>query len=143
MMPGLYLIDTDATGERSFSYWRSTSAARQMFAPDSGLTPEFLDGVDTLYLSGITIAILDVPARDRLADGLTRFRPAAEGWHSIPTIVRSSGPMSPPRGPRCLALSRLTDIAFPSQDDEVALFGEAGTGAILDRYAQRASGKVR
>ena len=75
LMPGLYLIDTDASGERSFSYWRSASAARQMFgAWTSGLTPGFLDGFDTLYLSGISIAILDDAARDRLADGLTRFR---------------------------------------------------------------------
>ena len=28
---GLYAISTDAAGERSFSYWRDTSAARAMF----------------------------------------------------------------------------------------------------------------
>ena len=28
---GLYAINTDASGERSFSYWRDTSAAREMF----------------------------------------------------------------------------------------------------------------
>jgi 2-dehydro-3-deoxygluconokinase len=30
----------------------------------------------------------------------------------------------------------LTDIAFPSRDDEVALFGNARTEDILDRYEQ-------
>jgi 2-dehydro-3-deoxygluconokinase len=29
---GLYAISTDAQGERSFAYWRDTSAAREMFA---------------------------------------------------------------------------------------------------------------
>ncbi|MEC7933655.1 MAG: PfkB family carbohydrate kinase, partial [Pseudomonadota bacterium] len=35
-LPGLYAIETDATGERTFHYWRSEAAARRMFAlPDS------------------------------------------------------------------------------------------------------------
>ena len=136
MMPGLYLIDTDASGERSFSYWRSTSAARQMFGAGSGLTPEFLDGFDTLYLSGISVAILDDVARDRLADGLTRFRARGgrvafdSNYRPVlwPDVTTARKQMS-----RFIAL---TDIAFPSLDDEAALTGEAGTWAILDRYAQ-------
>src|SRR3954466_46561 len=30
-LPGLYLIETAATGERSFSYWRDASPARELF----------------------------------------------------------------------------------------------------------------
>ena len=30
--PGLYAISTDASGERSFTYWREASAARDMFS---------------------------------------------------------------------------------------------------------------
>src|SRR4051812_46719730 len=30
-LPGLYLIETDAAGERSFSYWRENSPARELF----------------------------------------------------------------------------------------------------------------
>lgn len=134
-MPGLYLIDTDERGERSFSYWRSSSAARRMFGPESGLTPGFLDGFDTLYLSGISIAILDPVARDKLAAGLTHFRArggrvAFDSNHRPalwPDVATARAEMS-----RFIAL---TDIAFPSQDDEAALFGEVGIQAILDRYA--------
>lgn len=135
LMPGLYLIDTDERGERSFSYWRSTSAARQMFAPGSGLTPDFLDGFDTLYLSGISIAILDGPARDRLAEGLTRFRARGgrvafdSNYRPVlwPDVATARAEMS-----RFIGLS---DIAFPSQDDETALFGAGGVQTILNRYA--------
>ena len=135
LMPGLYLIDTDAKGERSFSYWRSTSAARQMFAPGSGLTPDFLDGFDTLALSGISIAILDAPARDRLAAALTRFRARGgrvafdSNYRPVlwPDVATARAEMT-----RFIALC---DIAFPSQDDEAALFGDAGVPSILDRYA--------
>ena len=30
-LPGLYLIETDAAGEREFFYWRDTSPARDLF----------------------------------------------------------------------------------------------------------------
>src|SRR5687767_2576488 len=40
--PGLYMIDTDAKGERSFSYWRREAPARQLFE-DSALAPRLSD----------------------------------------------------------------------------------------------------
>ncbi len=134
-MPGLYLIDTDAHGERSFSYWRSTSAARRMFAAESSLTTAFLEGFDTLYLSGISIAILDAGARDRLAGALAGFRDRG-GRVAFDTnyrpvlwadVVTARAEMTRFIG--------LTDIAFPSRDDEAALFGDLLTKDILDRYA--------
>lgn len=136
LMPGLYLIDTDDAGERSFSYWRSTSAARRMFAPDSGLTPAFLDRFDTLYLSGISIAILDPTARDALAEGLARFR-ARGGRVAFDTNYRPV--LWPDRDTAQAQMSRfiaLSDVAFPSRDDEAALFGDTGNAGILDRYAK-------
>jgi 2-dehydro-3-deoxygluconokinase len=135
MMPGLYLIDTDARGERSFSYWRATSAARRMFAPESGLTMDFLDRFDTLYLSGISIAILDPAARDHLAGGLGRFR-ARGGRVAFDTNYRPA--LWPDLDTARSQMSRflaLTDIGFPSRDDEEALFGSGEPQAILNRYA--------
>ena len=35
-LPGLYTIRTDARGERSFTYWRSASAARDMLRGRAG-----------------------------------------------------------------------------------------------------------
>lgn len=135
-MPGLYLIDTDAKGERSFSYWRSTSAARQMFAPEGGLRPGLLDRFDTLYLSGISIAILDAPARDLLADALVPFR-ARGGRVAFDTNYRPV--LWPDLATARTQMTRfltLTDIAFPSRDDEAALFGDLRLEDALDRYAQ-------
>lgn len=62
--PGLYMIDTDAQGERSFSYWRSEAPARQLFE-DPGLAGK-LGTADAIYTSGITLAILDDLGRERL-----------------------------------------------------------------------------
>lgn len=70
-MPGLYLIETDAGGERRFSYWRDHSAARAYFdRPPDELTPleRLADAQDVaaLYFSGISLAILAPVARERL-----------------------------------------------------------------------------
>ena len=58
-LPGLYAIESDAYGERSFAYWRKDSAARRMFR---------LEGIETainaaanaelLYFSLITLSTI-------------------------------------------------------------------------------------
>ncbi len=81
---GLYTIQTDEDGERSFSYWRSDSAARGL-AEDGEHLLAALTGSDLVYLSGITLAILSPVARDRL---MASVAPGHFEWHSI----RISGP---------------------------------------------------
>lgn len=65
-LPGMYLIETDAQGERRFSYWREHSAAKAYFEVE--LTP--LEAEEqrfaALYLSGISLAILPPQGRERL-----------------------------------------------------------------------------
>jgi 2-dehydro-3-deoxygluconokinase len=73
-MPGLYMIEVDAKGERSFSYWRDTSAAKSYF--EAAMTPleEALPTIDALYLSGISLAILPPAGRHRLIAAMARLR---------------------------------------------------------------------
>ena len=65
--PGLYMIEVDACGERSFSYWRENSAARAYFdaAEPSPLEAQ-AERWDGFYLSGISLAILPPAARERV-----------------------------------------------------------------------------
>ena len=67
-LPGLYMIDVDEHGERSFSYWRDQSAARSYFDAPAGSTPleTAIDSIDLLYISGISLAILPEAGRQRL-----------------------------------------------------------------------------
>lgn len=68
-LPGLYAIETDPSGERSFHYWRSEAAARRMFAlPDSAAMIEQAAASDLLYFSLITLAILPDEGRELLLD---------------------------------------------------------------------------
>lgn len=68
---GLYQIHTDDAGERSFTYWRSASAAKQMFSAKEHGNPEqhietlatTLQEFDMVMFSGITLAILEPESR--------------------------------------------------------------------------------
>jgi 2-dehydro-3-deoxygluconokinase len=66
-LPGLYAIETDATGERTFHYWRSEAAAKRMFAlPASEAMVEQAAQSNLLYFSLITLAILPDEGREAL-----------------------------------------------------------------------------
>ena len=132
-MPGLYAIETDAAGERSFAYWRSSSAARTLFDEDGRDPTDVLAGHDLVLLSGISLAILSSNARDRLRSALEGFR-ANGGLLAFDSNFR-------PHLWNDLELARTeterfwrcTDIALPSVDDEMALFGNAGSTEVIAR----------
>lgn len=126
--PGLYAITTGDDGERSFTYWRSTSAARQMFSDgDYGV----LEPYDALYLSGITLAILPHEIRLALLNWLqcrrvtliydSNYRPRL--WDSIDHAQHVTA-----------AFWDRADIVLPSIDDEMALFEETAAHVVA-RFA--------
>lgn len=72
---GLYLVNTDASGERSFQYWRSHSAAKATMAlleQQPKLKAELKP--TTVFFSGITLAILDSQARAQLCQWLEELK---------------------------------------------------------------------
>lgn len=131
-IPGLYAISTDAAGERDFTYWRATSAARDLLQPP-GLTLEMLCPADLVYLSAITLAILRPEDRARLIGLLSRYQ--AQGGRIAfdsnyrprlwPDVQTARAAISTAWG--------LCDIALPSFDDEQALFGLEDQEDILAR----------
>ena len=132
---GIYSVSTDAHGERSFHYWRSESAARRLFAVEE--TAMFMPDADIIYLSGITLAILTPAARRRLVEVLILRRAAGSKiafdsnyrpklWENVATARRT-----------VQAMWDITDIALPSVDDEMALFGDLTEAAVIDRFAKR------
>lgn len=64
---GLYAVTTDSLGERSFTYWREASAAREMFELEgSEAAVAQATRADLLYFSLITLAILTPVGRKAL-----------------------------------------------------------------------------
>ena len=64
-LPGLYLVETEPSGERHFHYWRNDSAAKYYFSGGSSPLEQAIDQhrLDALYISGITLAILAEEAK--------------------------------------------------------------------------------
>ncbi|EAR53862.1 Hypothetical 2-dehydro-3-deoxygluconokinase [Photobacterium sp. SKA34] len=75
-LPGLYMVETDGAGERHFHYWRNDAAVKYYFQFD-GLNKfeiALIDNrVDAVYISGISIAILNDASRERLLKAINLF----------------------------------------------------------------------
>jgi 2-dehydro-3-deoxygluconokinase len=87
---GLYAIHVDARGERHFSYWRDTSAARAYFdTADASATPleQTAGQMQGLHLSAISLAILPPAGRARLLACAQTIRQRG-GWVSFDTNYR-------------------------------------------------------
>lgn len=131
--PGLYMIELDGV-ERSFHYWRDTSAARHL-ADDGPALALALHGVGLAHLSGITLAILSPAARQTLFAVLADFR-AAGGLVSFdPNIRPRLWSQASEMAATVTRMLGLCDIALPSLDDERQHFGDRDATATIARMA--------
>lgn len=74
--PGIYLVQTDEQGERSFLYWRDTSAAKQVMQYVDQPAIAELCKADLFFFSGISIAILEPQDRDAFWTMLAQLKEA-------------------------------------------------------------------
>jgi 2-dehydro-3-deoxygluconokinase len=130
-LPGLYLISTDAAGQRRFDYWRDSSPARLLFdLPQTETIVAALAGYDVIYLSGVSLSLYGETGRERLFAALdqarahsrriafdTNFRP--RGWHDR-ALARAA----------FRAALRRSDMVFASTEDLDLLFGESGLAEL-------------
>ncbi|MFB0712743.1 sugar kinase [Buttiauxella noackiae] len=133
-LPGLYYIETDSTGERTFYYWRNEAAARFWLESDQAqaICAE-LAQFDYLYLSGISLAILNAASREKLMALLTECR--ANGCKVIfdnnyrPRLWASREETQQVYQ----QMLACTDIAFLTLDDEDLLWGEKPVEEVIHR----------
>jgi 2-dehydro-3-deoxygluconokinase len=143
-LPGLCLVDNDASGGRGVRAWRDGAPARELFElPDWMRIAESLATARLIYFSGITLslysnnglgrlfAVLEV-ARQQGAkvafDG--NFRP--RGW---------KGDLQRTRAVFIEALQRV-DIALPAFDDEAVLWGDPSPEATVARLQAFGIGEI-
>lgn len=133
-LPGLYSISTDEKGERTFEYWRKNSAATRLFQTAAGAPFDMLEGFDVVYLSAITLAILQPETRHGLLDWLDGFR-ARGGKFAFDSNYRPQLWQSREVAREVIEAAWLRcDIALPSADDEIALFGDISDAGVLERF---------
>jgi 2-dehydro-3-deoxygluconokinase len=133
-LPGIYMIETDPSGERRFHYWRKDSAARHWLeAPEAGKVLVQLAAARMVYLSGISLAILSEADRELLIAALAQCRARGGSvvfdnnyrprlWESARTAAEVYR--------RVLAH---TDIALLTLDDEHAIYGLETARQVVER----------
>ncbi|HDY7532365.1 TPA: sugar kinase [Vibrio vulnificus] len=142
--PGLYLIQLDEQGERTFLYWRNQSAARYLLQhPNFGMVKQALTQVDAVFLSGISLAIL--PEEDRIsllnllvelkAQGVeiafdSNFRPALWPQDNNQTVKNVYQ-----------AMYQLTDVALVTFDDEQLIWCDETPEQTIGRLTSLGVGK--
>lgn len=129
---GLYMISLQ-NGERSFSYWRSASAARSL-ADD--LTDLPCAPGDIAYFSGITMAILPEHGRARLLEVLSKARASGVTIAFDPNLRPRLWPDTKMMCDSIMSAARVSDIALPSFEDEQGYFKDSDTTATAARYAE-------
>ncbi|MCW9716206.1 sugar kinase [Avibacterium sp. 21-594] len=134
---GLYLIQLDKFGERTFLYWRSESAARYLLQhPEYPQVQNNLAEMDMIYLSGISLAILPDADRNTLINQLqqlakqgvkiafdSNYRPKL--WESVQKTQEIYTALYP-----CIHLALVTF------DDEQALWGDEQPAQSIQRLKQ-------
>jgi 2-dehydro-3-deoxygluconokinase len=142
-LPGIYMIETDPSGERRFHYWRKDSAARHWLeAPDAGKVLLRLAAARMVYLSGISLAILSPADRELLIAALAQCRAAGGSVvfdnNYRPRLWESAAEAAEVYR-RVLAHC---DIALLTLDDEQALFGPGDAAAAIERTRALGVGEV-
>lgn len=137
---GLYVISLQ-DGERSFSYWRGQSAARQ-FARDTAALARAFAGVDLLVFSGITLAILPDPDRQTLLDAVATARMAGSRVAFDPNIRPRLWENPEAMRRWIMQAASLADIVLPSFDDDRRHFGDVAPADTAQRYLQAGAGLV-
>jgi len=143
-LPGLYMIETDAKGERRFRYWRGEAPARELFElPDWSRIAEALLEARLIYFSGITLSLYS-------ANGLGRFLASIEVARQQGTKIAFDGNFRPSGWRGDLSRTRTVfmealkrvDIALPTYDDEAVLWGDPSPEATVERLQAFGIGEI-
>ena len=130
-LPGLYLITTDAAGQRRFDYWRDSAPARlPLDLPETGEIVAALGDYDLAYVSGISLSLYGEAGRERLLSALDATRTNG-GRVAFDTNFRARlwPDRALARAAYRAALKR-ADIVLASTEDLDQLFGSGGQAEL-------------
>ncbi|SDP33160.1 sugar kinase [Afipia sp. GAS231] len=133
-LPGLYLIETDASGERRFFHWRDSAAARSLMdLPETDAILNSLASYDVVYLSAITLSLYGDKGRERLFTALKRARESGARF-AFDTNFRARGWPDLDVARRVFQRAfEIADIVLASTEDLLPLYPGESHEALLAR----------
>jgi len=136
-LPGLYAIEGDGHGERSFYYWRGEAPAREYFElMDLEKLKAAMLGAQLVYVSAITLAVVGEAGRARL---MPLLQAAAAGGVAVAfdTNYRArlwpSAEAARPPIEAAIATSRYLSVS----EHDVAAFGGGDPAAFAKKWAAK------
>lgn len=135
-VPGLYAIQLDEHGERSFTYWRNNSAARDvMNFIDDSIVDKF-NPDDMFFFSGISLGVIHPHDRDKFWEFIKKLKAAGvkigfdlnyrhQLWHSKKEAHEQFS----------LAFEA-ADILLPGVDDFAAIFDLDDVERIIQFFSR-------
>ncbi len=121
--PGMYLIETDETGERSFTYWRSDAAARKIVDFLDAYTLAQLSSEEMLFFSGISLAVIEKRSRESFWLKLKTLKDAGVKIVFDPNYRARLWQSEDEAKCQFENAFDLADIALPGVEDLSALYG--------------------
>jgi 2-dehydro-3-deoxygluconokinase len=138
--PGLYIIHQQ-DGDRHFTYWRETAAARQL-ADDAEHLLHATDHAHAIYFSGITLAILKPARRDDLMSVLEGARQGGTFIAFDPNIRETLWQSRDELRQAIKEAAGISDVVLPTHSDEIPIFGDKNSEETLARYIRYGAREV-
>ncbi len=135
-IPGLYAIELDEQGERSFTYWRNDSAARSVmkFIGDSNIA-EICQG-DVFFFSGISLGVVLPEDREKFWHFIAQIKAAgvkiAFDLNYRPRLWSSKDEAQQ----QFLKAFESADIILPGVDDFAAIFELDDVSSVIEFFSQ-------
>ncbi len=133
--PGIYLVQTDDEGERSFLYWRESSAARQIVKSLTDSVIDELSKDDIFFFSGISLAVITPEDRAEFWRCIGKLKAAgvkiAFDLNYRPKLWKNK---SEAREQFCLAFEA-SEILLPGIDDFASIFDLDTMDSVIDFFS--------
>ena len=141
-VPGMYMIQTDKKGERSFLYWRDNAPAKKLFLTKNKKNLlNKLKGFDWIYLSGISLAILEDENTEILFELLKEFRQSG-GKVAFDSNYRPKLWEDKDVKATIQRAYENCDLALPSIDDEFLLWEDNCLESVKNRLISFACDEI-
>ena len=132
--PGLYSIQTDEKGNRSFSYWRNDSAAKKMIERcNLNKIDKFISDSELFYYTGISLGILKQKDQNKLIDLSKKSKLTAFDFN-----YRNSFHGNKIKSQSLFKKSNLSsNINFISFDDITEIFGKSDPIEFINAFKRK------